>query len=203
MTHVEHLADALGARLRQAAGPIAALQPVLVRLLSQGQPVSVEDLAAAAGQPAADVGQALAALPDTEYDPDGRIVGHGLTLRETPHRFTVDGRQLFTWCALDTLIFPAILGQPAHIASPCPATGRPVRVTAEPDKVISVDPAEAVVSIVTPGPAPSIRAAFCDQVHYFASPEAARGWRADHPEAYLLPVTDALTLGRQLATQDG
>jgi hypothetical protein len=39
---------------------------------------------------------------DTEYDAHGRVVfGSGLTLRPNPHRFEVDGRTLYTWCALD------------------------------------------------------------------------------------------------------
>lgn len=64
-------------------------------------------------------GQMLADLPDLETDVQGHIVGSGLTLRPTPHRFTIDGRQLYTWCALDTLIFPAVLGQVATVEAPC------------------------------------------------------------------------------------
>lgn len=48
----------------------------------------------------------LRVRPRMRVNTGGRIVGHELTLRETPHRFAVDGRQLFTWRALDTLIFP-------------------------------------------------------------------------------------------------
>jgi alkylmercury lyase len=65
----------------------------------------------------------LADLPDLETDEQGRIVGSGLTLRPTPHRFALDGRQLYTWCALDTLIFPVVLGQGATVESPCHGAG--------------------------------------------------------------------------------
>ncbi len=170
----------------------------LLRLLARGEPVTVGDLAAATSRSQAEVERALAARPDTEFDEQGRIVGYGLTLRPTPHRFEVDGRALYTWCALDTLIFPALLGRTARITSPCHATGTPVRVTAGPDGVADVDPAQAVVSIVTPQHASAVREAFCNQVHFFASRQAAEPWLAANPGASVVTVADAYRLGRPL-----
>lgn len=180
-----------------AAGRPWLWQPLL-RLLAHGEPVTAGQLAQATGRSEGQVRQALAALPDTEYDSLGRVAGSGITLNPTPHRFEVDGIGLYTWCALDTLIFPAVLGKPAHVTSPCHATGTPVHLTVEPGKVTSVQPAGAVVSIVTPGTCSSIRAAFCDQVHFFASPEAAQPWLDQHPGATVLPVHDACQLSRPL-----
>ncbi len=151
------------------AGARPWLWQPLLRLLARGEPVTTDQLAAATGRTVPQVSEALAAMPDTEYDSRGRVVGSGITLNPTPHHFEVDRIQLYTWCALDTLIFPAVLGKPARVTSPCHATGAPVRVTVEPDQVTGVQPATAVVSIVTPGAPASIRAAFCDQV---ASPLA-------------------------------
>jgi alkylmercury lyase len=54
---------------------------------------------------------------------------------------------------------------------------------------------------VTPGRAVSIRAAFCNQVHFFSSADAAAPWLAEHPEATVLPVADAFALARPLAAQ--
>ena len=53
------------------------------------------------------------------------FLGWELTLRPTPHGFNVDGKQLYTWCALDTLFFPAVIGRPARVESPCAATALP------------------------------------------------------------------------------
>jgi alkylmercury lyase len=170
----------------------------LLQLLAQGEPVTVEQIAQATGHTPDQVREALAANPDTEYDEHGRITGSGLTQDPTPHRFEVDGRTLYTWCALDTLIFPTVLGRPAHVASPCQATGTPVRLTVEPDQVTSVEPATAFVSIVTPDAPTSIRTAFCNQVHFFSTPAAAKGWLDQHPGATVLPVADAHTLGQPL-----
>ncbi|WP_445261008.1 organomercurial lyase MerB [Pseudonocardia sp. D17] len=152
-------AQQLATRLTAAfnGGGAASARPwlwrPLLQLLAQGRPVTVEQIAQATGRTPDQVRGALAANPDTEYDESGRITGSGLTQNPTPHHFEVDGRKLYTWCALDTLIFPAVLGRPARVTSPCHATGTPVRLTVEPDQVTSVEPTTAVVSIVpTPRP---------------------------------------------------
>jgi len=187
-------------RLRQTTSfdSMGGLYRPLLWLLANGQPVSIEDLAAAAGRPVDDIRQTVASLPDVELDDHGRIVGYGLTLRETPHHFEVDGKRLYTWCALDTLVFPALLGRTARIESPCHGTGTTVRVTVEPTGVTSVDPETAVVSIVAPVEQAGVRSAFCDHVHFFASPEAAQGWLGDHPGMSIHPVAVAHRLGQPL-----
>jgi len=109
-------------------------QPLL-HLLARGEPVTADDLAAAAGRPVDRVRAVLPTLPGIERDRQGRVVGAGITLRPTPYWFEVDGRHLYTWCALDTLIFPAILGRTARVVSPCHTTGTPIRRTVEPDRL--------------------------------------------------------------------
>ena len=173
----------------------------LLRLLAAGEPVTVEALAAAVGLPVDEVTRRLAAVPDTEYDEQGRIVGQGLTLRPTRHRFTVAGQELYTWCALDTLIFPTLLERAASVESVSPTSGEPIRVTIDPVAgVTSVEPATAVVSLVNPDQITSIRSSFCNQVHYFTSDEDAAGWLAEHPRAEVVPVAVAYRIGTDLTT---
>lgn len=45
----------------------------------------------------------------------------------------------------------------------------------------------------------SIRSAFCNQVHFFASPEAAQPWLNAHPGGSVLPVAVACRLGTAMA----
>ncbi|OEV03127.1 organomercurial lyase MerB [Streptomyces oceani] len=186
-----------------AAGHATArpwLWPALLKLLGRGEAVTTTQLADTTGKSEDEVRHALATLPDTEYDAAGRIVGSGITLNPTPHRFTVDGRQLFTWCALDTLVFPAVLGRPAEVESPCHTTHATVRLTVEPGRVTRTDPATAVISLVTPDDLTAVRSAFCNHVHFFASHHAAAPWLAEHPEATTVPVQQALAVGQLLAT---
>ena len=187
---------------RLARSEETALLVPLLRLLVAGDPVTIEQLATATALTADEVRTRLAASPDTEYDDQGRIIGQGLTLRPTTHRFTVAGEELYTWCAFDTLIFPTLLDRPARVESISPASGDTIRVTVDPTAgVTSVEPATAVVSLVSPEAMHSIRSSFCNQVHYFASREDAAGWLTEHPMAQILTVADAFEVGSTLITE--
>jgi alkylmercury lyase len=141
-----NLSDRLVASVGQATSARVTpwLYRALLRLLSRGEPVTIAELAAAAAHPTDHVQRAIAGWNDTAYDQEGRIVGWGLTLRPTPHRFNVDGKQLYAWCALDTLFFPAVIGRAARIESLCAATGIAIRLT--------VDPTEGVAHSTRPLP---------------------------------------------------
>jgi alkylmercury lyase len=196
-TDIDRLADELC-----CAGTLGRhLCTPLLRLLSAGEPVSVERLAGVMGNTPAEVTQALDSLPSIEYDMAGKIVGAGLTLSPTPHQFSIHGRTLYTWCALDTLLFPALLGQSATIVSLTPETGTPVRLTVTPYEVQTVEPAETVVSVVKPPNNPDVRQVFCVHVHFFSSEDVAEGWLTQHPGGFLLSVADAFALGQHLAAR--
>lgn len=184
-------------------GPGATAEPWLYRpllkLLAHGGPVRIDDLVAATGRSLAEVRGVLGTLADLETDDQGRIVGYGLTCVPTVHRFEVNGRLLYTWCALDTLALPSVLGEAARVESSCHATGAAVRVSVDPKEgVTNVEPATAVVSVVDRCATSSVRASFCNHVHFFASEEAARPWLAEHPGAQIVPVGDAVELSRSL-----
>lgn len=185
----------------RALAPAPWLFPTVLRLLARGVPVAVGDVAAATRRNLAEVRAAIEDVTDIELDEEGRIVGYGLTLRPTRHRFEVGGKALYTWCALDTLMFPALLGDSAVVQSPSPLSAAPVRVEVGPDGVRSVDPADAMVSIVTPDEGSAVRASFCDHVHYFASTAEGQEWVAQHPTATVVPVEEAFRLGSSMAQQ--
>lgn len=175
-----------------------------VRLLSEGEPVPLARLAAASGRSAEAVEQELRAFPGTDWDDQGRLCGLGLTLRPTRHRFTVDGRQMYTWCAMDTLLFPVLLGRTARVASTCPVTGRPVSLIVSPAGVRDLAPPEAVVSEACPsGPVTDMRAGICDHGFFFVSAEAAAEWRAEHPDGRIRTVARAFEAARTLLTNAG
>jgi alkylmercury lyase len=160
--------------------------------------VSPERVASVLGLAREEALEMLRQRPSLEWDEAGNIVGAGLTLRPTPHRFKLQDRSLFTWCALDSLMFPGLVGQTVEVESPCASTGRPVRVTVTPEGVEQVEPPDAVVSVVAPEASPDVRRVFCDYVNFFHSAEAAARWLAEHPGATALPVAEAYQLGRRL-----
>nr|WP_283113607.1 organomercurial lyase MerB [Streptomyces halobius] len=195
------MADRFTDTVNRAPGVKLRLLRPLLTLLATGEPVAVGRLAAQAGRTVDEIREALADMPDTEYDTEGRIIGSGLTHNPTPHRYQTNGRTLYAWCAMDTLVFPAILGHIAQVTSACRATGEPVRLTATPDGPANVEPATTVVSLVTPDAPASVRASFCNLVHFFTSADAAKHWLAEHPDARVLPVADAYEVGRPVIEQ--
>ena len=164
-----------------------------VRLLAHGKPVTVDDLAAAAGVEVNDLRNAPAGQ-DMEYDDQHRIIGWGLTLNPTPHSYIVDGQRLYAWCAADTLLFPAILDRPARIESRCPTTDTIIRLTVDPHAgVYDLSPTTAVISI--PGSEEMditcVRATTCNPGRFFVTAAAADDWLAQHPDGAVVPVADA------------
>ena len=174
----------------------APLARALLRELAKGQPVA---------PPAAetDVTAALARWPNVEFDEHGRVVAFsGLSLTPTAHRFTVGGRQLYTWCAWDTLFLPALLDQPAQVESICPVTGSRVRLTVAPSGFHDLHPEELWVSFPSPATTSTadITGTFCCHVHFLAGRPAADEWLSRHAGATALTLPDAFELGR-LATR--
>ena len=149
-TDTQQLAARFTETVNHAPGVKLWLLRPLLALLAGGEPVTIDQLAAQAGRAEDEIREALAEMPDTEYDTEGRIIGGGLTHNPTPHHYQTGDRTLYAWCAMDTLVFPAIIGHTAQVTSPCRATGEPVRLAVTPDGPTHVEPATAVVSVVTP-----------------------------------------------------
>jgi alkylmercury lyase len=171
----------------------ADLMRAAVRLLARGAPVTMTELADAAGAAVTNVTDAPAGQ-DIEYDDEHRIVGWGLTLIPTAHTFIVDGHHLYTWCAADTLIFPAIIGSRAEVESRCATTDAIIRLTVDPrDGVTDLSPSTAVISIpdVEELDVARVRASCCNPGRFFATAEAAADWRTQYPSGTVLPVADA------------
>lgn len=165
--------------------------PHLIRLLARGKPVSTAELAADAGEPIERVESWFRSQPGTDWDDEGRLVGFGLTLRPTTHKLVVDGTILYTFCALDTLIFTAMIGLPAVVESNCAATGRKIRIELTPSSVVSVDPPATVTSLLLPADhVADIRGSVCSQGHFFASSEDAQDWISQNPTGQVLSIED-------------
>jgi alkylmercury lyase len=173
-----------------------------LRLLAAGQPASVVELARAAGIPTEEAERTLRAFPDVEWDEVGRVTALGLTTRPTEHVVEFDGRTKYAWCALDTLVFAALLERPVVIRSRDPISGGLIRVEIDPSGGVAVTPPGAVVSWVAekqPEEFLTVRATFCHHIHFFDSAETAAGWASDHPGGAVLSVPAAVEAARRLA----
>lgn len=181
----------------------APLALALLDELAKGEPVSVSQLSRAVGHDEDDLAATLDRWPNVHRNGQARVVAFGgLSVLPTEHRFEVAGRQLYTWCAWDTLFLPALLGQEARVESTCPMTRTEVRLTVGPDGVQTSQPSSLRVSFPPPASTVTsdITASFCCHVHFLADQAAADAWLAKDQEGLTLSVEDAVELGR-LATQ--
>ena len=175
------------------------------RALATGQPVTgnrVDEFVSDIGIAPEDAGQFLRQM--TERDDDDSIVGiMGLSLNDHPHRFTVDGNQMSTWCAADTLFLPAMLGQTASVESESPLSKETVRVTVSPEGVQTSQPADAVVTIVVPketdmSSVASIWMTFCRHIFFFASRSEAEQWASGRDDIEILSLDEGYAMTQQL-----
>jgi alkylmercury lyase len=182
----------------------------VLRILARGRPVTWTDVNGLAPEASLTADEAYAFLREvTERDGSDRIIGVlGLSLGEHPHRFSVNGQRLSTWCAEDTLFLPALLGQAATVESSSPLSGEPVRLTIGPDGVQAVDPPGAVVSIALVDPeqtafrsVEAIWMTFCRHVHFFPSRDEAARWAAGRDDLAILTPEEGYQVGRQLTAR--
>ena len=187
------------------------LASTLFRLLAKGEPVEDSRLAGAVGRPEAELTATLAEPPFSRLlyrDDQGRIVGFGGLavgdLAESPHRLMLDGRQLYAWCAGDALFLPVVLEREARVESRCPTSGEQISLAVSPQGFRDLEPSGAVMSFLDPDELAEraeaggdVIRSFCRFVHFFASPEAARAWIADHPGTAEISITDGFEIGRR------
>jgi alkylmercury lyase len=140
-----------------------------------------------------------------ERNPKDDIIGI-LGLSQVPtwhHRFAVNGVELRTWCAWDTLFLPPLLKQTAEIASASPLEKRVVKVTVSPSKVVKYTPASAVLIMTVLDPKKDDVSTLellwnnvCHKIFYCASREEAQQWLKDKKNMAIMTIEDGFDLGQ-------
>ena len=179
----------------------------VVRALAKGRPVTatqvdriVADLRAAGDQAERFLRRV------TERNGDDNIVGAlGLSLKQHPHGFIVDGIRMTAWCAWDTLFLPAMLRKTATVESESPLSKDKIRMRVGPEGVREVDPAGTAMSMVVVEPdtaemssAADIMMTFCRNIHFFACADEVTRWAAGRDDIMTLTLDEAFELGRGL-----
>ena len=178
--------DELVTLARAAAGGTAAE--------GDGDPAEAEERA-----------ERVAAL--AELDPSGAVVGiHGLSLEPTAYTLALAEGDRGTWCALDTLFLPPLLGRSARVDATCAVTGAPVSVGVTADGHVR-DPAPATLTLTVPVPDPDapprthgeLRATFCAYSRYAAHPDAADALVRERGDLTAVDLKDGALIGRGIA----
>jgi alkylmercury lyase len=183
----------------------------LLKLLAKGSPVSAQAAAEHLDLPVAQVEAVFGRIQRQggEVDDEGNLVGLALTLNPTPHRFRVNGKDLYAWCSLDALFLAGLLGAVAEVESTCPVTGQEIMLTVTPQGVAGYSPISTVLTIAIPGvtfrindsnsdgkPNTGPLTDGCNQMQFFATPKAAEIWIENNPGVVVFSVEDAFRLAR-------
>ncbi|MGH9557507.1 MAG: organomercurial lyase [Terriglobales bacterium] len=218
MNHSSALLNNIKDALVRNEGPQAlprALVPMavtLMRMLAEGQPVSPEAAAPRlriGSEDAAYLFRKFQSMGMAELSSTGDLAGMVLSLNPTRHRLRLNGRTLYAWCAIDTLFLAPILQRETEVESTCPVTGAAIRLLVTPTGVQKLDPADVFLSLVAPGVTAGIVAecgprlsgpegAFCTNVHFLASRDAAEQWTARRSGSLVLPVDEAFDVAYEI-----
>ena len=197
----EELAEAIVRPLKDVPPSFIKFSTSLMRLLQHGNPVSPAELASATDLEAR-AAVRMARRFGSEFDDDGNIVASGLSLTPTPHKYHANGKELFAWCAVDTITFPSILKHSARIESPDPISGEIVRLSVGPEGVEDLDPSAAVVSWSMDADIYNIRGSFCNMVHFFASRETAEDYISQHPGLVIVSVDSVFEAAKTIQDKE-
>ena len=163
-------------------------------------PVTPQVLANSVEASSDEVARRLENWHAVQRDERQRIIGYwGLTIVPTRHRMRVGERDLYAWCAWDTLFLPALLGVRAEVHSICHATGAPLQLTVGPDALEAPDPATSHFRSCCRSAGAMRRdvvASFCSHVHFFRSAELAAACRELPSSAFVLTLGEAFEAGR-------
>lgn len=198
---LQELADSLCAAFPKLDDAQRRLALATYGRLARGIAASPVEIAGEAGIETEKAQRILSDWIGVYSDEAKRVIGFwGLTIAKMKHRFEVDGAQLYTWCAWDTLFLPQLLGKSARVESICEASGKPVRLSISPNRVESVDPGSVCISFLTPDGSRfqrDIVQNFCHCIHFFRSREDGEGWIAKRPGTFILSLDAATELARR------
>lgn len=85
-----------------------------------------------------------------EADAGGVVGAFGLSLLPTPHLLVLDGRQLYTWCALDATGIPAGLAMDATVRSQCCTCQQQLTIAYSAGTVTQARPTALCLWVATP-----------------------------------------------------
>ena len=120
------------------------------RAILDGTPATIADLPAGIGLPPRTADESAQRLLErgTLVEEDGRITGaRGLSLTETPHRLTLDGRPRYAFCAVDAVGIPVALGVDAAIDSRCHHCGGPLHLEIRGGTIVDAPPGSVIWAV--------------------------------------------------------
>ena len=168
------------------------------RLLAEGQPLPIAQLAAETGVEIDSLRELLVSVR-SEFDERGRLVDlFGMTLQQTPHRLEIESKVVFSCCALWAHVIPRLIDRTVGVHSTDPASKELVHLLISPDGIESVEPVDAMATMAAANErdiAADVCAAFCCQVKHFVSRENAQLFASGSSRRSVVTVDELHELG--------
>jgi len=172
----------------------ASIALSIYRGLASGEPLSFDEIQELSSVDKVTVRKVVGDWPSVFFDEQKRIVGFwGLTIKPmSDHVLTIDGIDLYTWCAWDTLFIPQLLGRPANITSKCRTTGSIVKLRVDEDGVKIVSPSGVVLSFIDCEKVDDdLISSFCHYIHFFSGTESAEKYTRETGNTFIISLSDA------------
>jgi alkylmercury lyase len=173
-----------------------------IQAIAKAEPVSPAQLATLWEMPSDHVKVILEqakAKGQVEIDAQGNLVGAVLSLNPTNHQVSMGDSSVYAWCAYDAMYAPGVVGKPAQIISKDPVSDETIRISMTPDGVESVQPENAVVSVV--GAGTDMRAgpgsSRCTQMLFFESRASAEHWLQNLAGVSILTVEEVFEVVKE------
>ena len=170
-------------------------------LLAGGEPVTVGEIAKAAGVNDREVEEALRQAR-CAFNERGRLVDlFGMMLAPSYHRLEIRGKAVFSCCALWAHVIPKLVDRAVLVESVDPQSREIVRLEIAREKVRSVNPDTALATVAVADAASieqDVGSAFCRYVRHFASSDSAHKFAARSPSCQVVHVHELHEIAGQL-----
>lgn len=176
----EQTTDVVGSYTGQMAPELEHIRNVGFGLLYEtGAPVPLTTLAAAS-QLSVEVAEErlseIEAAGRARRDGDGRLVGiAGLSLEPTPHVIEVEGREFWTWCALDAVGIFTALNATGEVHSTPPDGSDALQIQFD----MGITESQSALFIAGGYDGTDVFESWCPNINFFTTSELAHAWASN------------------------
>lgn len=114
----------------------------------------------------------------------------GLSITPTKHKFIVKNKTLYTWCALDTILFTKRLDVSSHVISYDPIDKTVIELKIEGGRLRWSNSHSIYVSWVENIDTCNIKGSFCDHVFFFSGKKSANQWLDSNPDGNVISIDE-------------
>ncbi|MBC8198395.1 MAG: organomercurial lyase [Candidatus Marinimicrobia bacterium] len=162
------------------------------RSLLEGKPITKGRYYEIVNLPKDKADAILVKLGETD-DQDNIVAFSGLSLIPTDHHFNVNGKKLYTWCAIDAILFAEWLDVEVYVLSTDPIDDTPIELQINGGQLQWTKPYPLFISWVESIDTCNIRDSLCNHVTFYGSEKTAQEWLNNNPQGKILTLEDFFT----------